>query len=124
LARCHAVLLTFAWNNRKSFEKIVEYIKETLDIRKNDSACLFVLVGTKSELTERDVDFDEAKSLAESFGMPFFSTSSLTNSNVQEMIDWITNEVVRSSKLRGKIVETERINLRKDKKFQKSKCKP
>lgn len=60
---------------------------------------VFILVGTKYDLTqrgqlgEREVGYEEGRSLADTHGIPFLETSAKTGLNVEETFVRLTQEV-------------------------------
>lgn len=43
-----------------------------------------MLVGNKSDISDRQVSYDEGKKMADSFGISFFEVSAKNNSNISE----------------------------------------
>ncbi len=91
----HGVLICYDVTNRKSFEKIKEWVDSIAD---NASANIkIVLVGNKIDLT-RDVTTDEGKKLAESYKIPFFETSAKTDEGINECIRKIITDIISDFK--------------------------
>jgi len=87
----HGVLICYDVTNRKSYEKIQEWIDSIAD---NASANIkMVLVGNKIDLT-RDVTKDEGKKLAENYKIPFFETSAKTDEGVNECIRRLISDII------------------------------
>ncbi len=91
----HGVLICYDVTNRKSFEKIQEWVDSIAD---NASANIkMVLVGNKIDLT-RDVTKDEGKKLAQSYNIPFFETSAKTDEGINECIRKLITDIISDFK--------------------------
>jgi Ras-related protein Rab-1A len=89
------VLICYDVTNRKSFEKIKEWVDSIAD---NASANIkMVLVGNKIDLT-RDVTKEEGKKLADSNKIPFFETSAKTDEGVNECIRKLITDIISDFK--------------------------
>jgi small GTP-binding protein len=91
----HIVFLVFAVDDRVSYEKITDWharVKPDCD-----PACLFIMVGNKSDLPveERAVTKAEADIRAKELGFPYFETSAQDFVNVRETFEFAVREVVR-----------------------------
>jgi len=84
------VVICYDVTNRKSFEKIQEWINSISD---NASTSIkMVLVGNKIDLS-RDVTKDEGKKLAENYKIPFFETSAQTDEGINECFRKLITDV-------------------------------
>ena len=89
-------LLVFALNNYESFEYLKGKYERILS-SKHGATCPILLVGTKQELAdEREVPFDEAKKLAESWKINYMEASAKTNYNCKEVFESLANDIVKS----------------------------
>ena len=74
-------LLVFAIDDKESFEKIKSKRERVLKGKHNQPTPM-VLVGNKQDLADkRVVNYDDAKALADSWGIEYFETSAKTNFN-------------------------------------------
>ena len=72
-------LLVFAINDEESFKALINKRDRILQI-KNGKVCPILLVGNKQDLdTERQINFSEAKNLANKWGSEYIETSAETN---------------------------------------------
>lgn len=52
-----------------------------------------MLIGNKSDCTDRQVSFEEGKKMADSFGVQFFEVSAKNNSNISETFVYMAKEI-------------------------------
>ena len=52
-----------------------------------------ILIGNKSDMDDRQVTYEEGKSLADSYGIQFFETSAKIGTNVTEAFQAISKEI-------------------------------
>lgn len=91
----HGVVICYDVTNRKSFEKIQEWIDSIAD---NASANIkMILIGNKIDLT-RDVVKDEGKKLADNYKIPFFETSAKTDEGINECFRKLIGDIVNDFK--------------------------
>jgi len=77
------VIMTYSINDKDSFNNIEVWMKQIRTQASQNVAKL--LVGNKCDMeSERQVTFDEGKSLADTFGIKFFETSAKGDINVNE----------------------------------------
>lgn len=115
------MLSTSNLKSRQSFENLSHWLKEARDNVLDE--CIFVLIGSKNDL-ERTVSYDEGINFMNEKGLDiFFETSALKNSNVTEMFERTTRELLdKSLKIRtlkdreAQYVDLERKTKRKEKK--------
>ena len=88
------LILAFSINDKESFEKIKE-IKEKIINELKVSKYKIILFGTKKDLeNERKISFEEAKILADSWGIEYIETSAKTNYNCKEVFEKISKLVL------------------------------
>ncbi|KAF7237704.1 hypothetical protein EG68_11003 [Paragonimus skrjabini miyazakii] len=85
-------LCVFAMNNYKSFEDINQYREQIKRVKDADEAPM-VLVGNKLDLTHRVVCVNDAKMLANSYGIPYVETSAKTRQGVDEAFFTLVREI-------------------------------
>ena len=91
-------LLVFAINDKESFELIKGKHNRVLK-GKHGQKCPIVLVGNKQDLDkERKVTMDEAKQLANGWGVEYIETSAKTNFNCKEAFEKLAQKIVEMKK--------------------------
>ncbi len=89
-------LLVFAINEPESFEILKQKHDRVLK-GKHGVKCPIILVGNKQDLAnERKVTYDEAKQLADSWGVEYIETSAKTNFNCKEAFEKLASKIVES----------------------------
>lgn len=82
-------------SNEYTFINIRNYMKQ---IEANAQTNLVkVLVGNNCEKPDRKVTENQGKDLANEFGFAFFETSPKTNQNVNEVFNFLTEEILRTN---------------------------
>ena len=76
-------LAVYDISKRESFDLIDSWIEEC---KLNSKSTYIVLVGNKVDLeNQREVSFEEGKTLANKYGIDFYETSAMTGKNVEEL---------------------------------------
>ena len=92
-------LLVFALNDKESFEAIKQKRDRVLKGKHNGN-CPLLLVGNKQDLAnERQVEYSEAKGLADSWGIEYIETSAKTNFNCKEAFEKLAKKIVEQNKI-------------------------
>ena len=91
----HGIILTYDVTDQNSFKNIRNWIKQ-IEANAQTNVCK-VLVGNKCDKPDRVVSEEEGKKLAEDFNMSFFETSAKTNQNVNEVFNFLTEEILKSN---------------------------
>ena len=82
------VILVFDITNKETFDLLETWLNELKDTNKSDVSK--VLIGNKCDLVnERQVDAEEAKSLAENINCNYYEASAKTGQNINEALDEI-----------------------------------
>ena len=82
------VILVFDITNKETFDLLETWLNELKDTNKSDVSK--VLIGNKCDLVnERQVDAEEAKSLAEKINCNYYEASAKTGQNINEALDEI-----------------------------------
>lgn len=90
-------ILVFAVNDLKSFESLDSWLEEIA--QHSDPDIGIVLVGTKYDRDDKQVDDEVAKKYAEDHGLPLFFASSLTGQNVQVILEHVAIEHSKRKKM-------------------------
>lgn len=109
IPRAHAVLVTYAINDRESFESTRLWIEQVK--QRGISDVVLILVGTKADVDNlynssdvhfpcRCVSYSEGKDLAESYGIKFFETSARNGAQVQEVFGTMTRDIMEGFRRR------------------------
>lgn len=111
------VILSFDCTSRKSFESTHKWRSDIS--AHTDLSTVLVLAATKSDLTEqRTVLTAEAESFALELGVKYFETSAFTGTNIENMFNYLLDEILRNSNPQN---NTGRMSLR-DSRTVKNKC--
>ena len=79
------IILIFAIDNKESFDKIKEIKGQITKTNENNQPPM-ILVGNKKDLeTERKISYDEAKNMAQEWGIEYIETSAKNNYNCKEV---------------------------------------
>jgi len=100
--KAHGIVLTYAVNDRESFNSLGEWMEEVKQKAPKDVA--IVLVGNKADIGDlpvesepdkrpRKVSFSEGKGFADKYGIKFFEVSSKDNINVNEVFHEMAKEI-------------------------------
>ena len=88
-------LLVFAINDKESFNLIKSKHDRILK-GKHGVKCPILLVGNKQDLeNERQVNYSEAKEMADKWGIEYIETSAKTNFNCKEAFEMLAQEIVQ-----------------------------
>lgn len=94
-------LLVYDITNKKSFEKIDEYVKEIKNVKNNEHVPM-VLVGNKCDLEYgREVEWETAFKYASKLNIPYFQISAQLNIRIEECFVELVREI-RKQKLNMK----------------------
>ena len=94
-------LLVFAINDKFSFDILKNRRERILKTKHKDYGPM-ILVGNKQDLdNERNVSYEEAKQLADSWGIEYIETSAKTNYNCKEAFEKLIIEIA-STKIKPK----------------------
>ena len=88
-------LLVFAINDKESFEALKGKYERVMKGCHN-KYCPLLLVGNKNDLeNERQVEYDVAKNLADSWKCEYMETSAKTNNNCREAFEKLAAKIVQ-----------------------------
>jgi Ras-related protein Ral-A len=87
------IFLVFSLTDKKSFDDI-KRVHEKMKRFKSFSYFPLILVGNKHDLSDkRQVEFSDAKKLADSWGIEYIETSSITNYNCKESVQRLIDKI-------------------------------
>ena len=90
---CDGILVVYAINDRKSFEKINDWLKD-VEEKKNNNKVPLVLIGNKIDLeNERVVSKEEGEKFAYKYNIKFFESSVKNKTNVKEAFNYLIEMV-------------------------------
>ena len=114
---CDAILIVYAINDRKSFEKINDWLKEVEEKKNCNNKVPLVLIGNKIDLeNERVVSKDEGEKLAKRYGIMFYECSAKSNINVCEAFQYLIDSCVEiyHDAIFNAIKQKDNVNGKKD----------
>ena len=89
-------MLVFAVDDKESFETTKKRREKIIKQKRRD-VYQMILVGSKQDLeNERKVSYNEAKALADSWGISYIETSAKTNYNCKESFEILIKDFIRS----------------------------
>ena len=92
----HGIILMYDVTDQNSFKNIRNWIKQ---IEANaQTSVIKVLVGNNCDKPDRVVTEEEGKKLANDSNMGFFETSIRTNQNVNEVFNFLVQEIMKPNK--------------------------
>ena len=92
--RADGFVLCYDISNRPSFDHVIGWMRDIKTRAPPD--CDIVLCGNKSDLeSDRVVQVEEGRGLADEYGVQFFETSALTGSNVEGMFTALATTIKR-----------------------------
>lgn len=89
--QANGVIVTFDVTNAASFTNVKNWLESIY--QHADPNIVKALVGNKCDLDDRVVSVEEAKRLADQHKMPYFDTSAKLNQNVDELINYMMEQV-------------------------------
>uniref|UniRef100_A0A6B2LL49 Uncharacterized protein n=1 Tax=Arcella intermedia TaxID=1963864 RepID=A0A6B2LL49_9EUKA len=93
---CEGVLLIYSITSLASFEEIKNWREHILRLR-DTTTFPMVLCGNKSDLApSRQITPSEGTTLAQTWHLPFFETSALSRTNVEESFYTLVREIKKS----------------------------
>lgn len=87
------VILCYDISDESSFEAVTSWISSVKD--KTEADVQMVLVGNKSDMKKREISYEEGKTLADKYRLPFFECSAKTGAGIDELFRAITVIAVR-----------------------------
>jgi small GTP-binding protein len=107
------IFLVYDVTERKSFEKITEWMKTILSYNTKEKIGL-ILLANKVDSEIREVNTEEGGNLAKEFGIKYFETSALNNYNLDEAFSCMVDEIATKKKIEVKS-DKNRVTLNREK---------
>ncbi|XP_042320108.1 GTP-binding protein Di-Ras3 [Sceloporus undulatus] len=97
ISKGHAFMLVYSVTSRQSIEELQPIYDQICQIKGDIQKVPIMLVGNKSDDTQREVDTNEGEVLATKWKCSFMETSAKMNYNVQELFQELLNLEKRRS---------------------------
>ena len=81
------ILMTFSLGDLSSFQALENWLRQIKTHASED--VVKILVGNKCDLEERKVSYEEARRMAERFGVEYFEVSAKEDKNITEMFHFM-----------------------------------
>ncbi|XP_037097311.1 GTP-binding protein Di-Ras1b [Syngnathus acus] len=91
ISKGHAFILVYSITSKQSLEELKPIYQQVLAIKGNVEAIPIMLVGNKSDETQREVDTKDGEAQASQWKCAFMETSAKTNHNVTELFQELLN---------------------------------
>ena len=92
----HGIILMYDVTDKRSFNELNLFINNIKNYCNNNIKV--VLVGNKCDSSDRVITEEEGKKFAEKYNIKFFETSAKTGQNINEVFQYILNEVFITNK--------------------------
>ncbi|NXR10134.1 DIRA2 protein, partial [Semnornis frantzii] len=91
IAKGHAFILVYSVTSRQSMEDLQPIFEQICQIKEDVRKIPIMLVGNKTDESQRELDASEGRALASKWKCSFMETSAKTNCNVQELFQELLN---------------------------------
>ena len=92
----HAFIVAYDINNKKTFNQLKYWVEQIKSISNSNVKC--IIIGTKCDLEDRQVNEEEGEDFAKKLGYKFFETSAKLNINVTETFESLLDELLLNYK--------------------------
>ena len=89
--RANGIVLVYDLTNQTSFDHVENWMRQIR--QKADPGIEIVLVGNKQDLVEEQ-EFTQGKDMAASYGIPFFTVSAKSGTNISEVFRTLTDMII------------------------------
>ena len=89
------IILAYYITDVYSFKSIKIWMKE-IEAKSPDNLCT-ILVRNKCDKPDRRITEEQGKNIANLFNMPFFETSVKKNININEIFNFLSKEILKST---------------------------
>ncbi len=116
-------IIVFDITQKSTFEELGDYYQDVILANNNDTNINGILVGNKSDLAYiRKVSIEEAKDLAERWGMSYIETSALKRTNIDEAFIYLVQKIRMNRKEKNlKFILNKSEKKKKEKLIKKDK---
>lgn len=95
-------LCVFSIVDRETFAALNDFREQILRVKSDEHAPPLILVGNKSDLADkRAVSEQDARSLAQSWGVPYVETSALLKVNVEKVYQDLAAKIMETKEVRA-----------------------
>lgn len=91
--RAAGVVVVYDIGNRRSFESVPRWVAEARE--KTEGEVPILILANKCDLMARQVSREEGRQQAAQLGLPFFETSALDASNVNESFEMLAKDLLQ-----------------------------
>ncbi|XP_068195314.1 GTP-binding protein Di-Ras1b [Antennarius striatus] len=91
ISKGHAFILVYSITSKQSLEELKPIYQQVLAIKGNVESIPIMLVGNKSDETQREVETKDGEAQANQWKCAFMETSAKTNHNVTELFQELLN---------------------------------
>ena len=95
LKKADGVFIMYDITYKPSFLDVKDILKDIDEYLKEDAKKCKVLIACKCDDSYREIKEYEGKNLGNEYHIPFFETSALRNTNIQEMFIFLANKILR-----------------------------
>lgn len=114
----HGIAIVFAYDSRESFDNVQSWIE---NIKQYAGNVNMILIGNKSDVSEKKVDENEVIEMAKEKGIPYFSSSAKDNVNVDQCFEGLVKTIMENN-LKNEDDDSSKIDLGKKSKKGKECC--
>ena len=111
-------IIAYSICDKESFNQVKFWLDQINSI--SEAKTKSILIGTKCDLEEREVEEEEGRNLADKIGINFLETSSKLNININEAFDILIDEILLNYK--GNTRKSLMISSKKLQKSEKKNC--
>ena len=114
------IIMVYDVTNQESFNHVTDWLTE-VNRYTSEGTCK-LLVGNKSDRSDRAVSAEEAREYAEKLNIPFLETSAKNADNVEKAFLTMAQELIKIRAARGANQQASSVKLKGQEKKSKMKC--